>query len=294
MKCTNNLKQLGIAMHSFHDSHHKFPRNYHQQVGGNAWETTSANVPLLPYLEQSGLFDQFDANRTNWGHTHDVLMNTPLQVFLCPSSPTVTRQDYWGGPGCNYGWSTGSSIETVWAGSRFNGWIAYQADRKMGDIADGLSNTVMAAEMLPGKGTNATPGKYPYDVFYTNNGLFTSVANRDFPTAAELTAIGQAAQTSPTGVRGNNGGMWAWYAEYHSTLNLAAPPNWQFPSAGGDCCPGGAHDWGYGVLPARSAHPGGVNVALGDGSVRFVRDSVNLLTWQRLGHGKDGQVPGDF
>jgi prepilin-type processing-associated H-X9-DG protein len=164
----------------------------------------------------------------------------------------------------------------------------------MSDISDGLSNTLMVADMLPGKGDNNSPGKYPYDVFYTNNGLFTSVANKDFPSLTELNNIGTAAKSSPSGVRGNNGGMWAWYAAYHSTLNTAAPPNWQYPSAGGDCCPGGAHDWGYGILPPRSAHTGGVNAALGDGSVRFIRDSVDILTFQRVGNGRDGGVLGDF
>jgi prepilin-type N-terminal cleavage/methylation domain-containing protein/prepilin-type processing-associated H-X9-DG protein len=293
-KCSNNLKQLAIAMHSYHDANNKFPRNYYQQVGGNVWEATSANVPLLPYIEQAPLFTQFEANKTNWSVTYNTLMNTRVQTFICPSAPTMNRTIGWTGPGCNYGWSTGSSVETVWGGTRFNGWIAYQNDRKMSDISDGLSNTLMVADMLPGKGDNNSPGKYPYDVFYTNNGLFTSVANKDFPSLTELNNIGTAAKSSPSGVRGNNGGMWAWYAAYHSTLNTAAPPNWQYPSAGGDCCPGGAHDWGYGILPPRSAHTGGVNAALGDGSVRFIRDSVDILTYQRVGNGRDGGVLGDF
>jgi prepilin-type N-terminal cleavage/methylation domain-containing protein/prepilin-type processing-associated H-X9-DG protein len=296
MKCSNNLKQLGIAMHSYHDANNKFPRNYAQQVGANAWEALSANYLLLPYIEQTPLFNQFEANKTNWGFTYGTLMNTPVSTFICPSSPQAPARSSisWGGPGCNYGWSTGSSVETVWAGNRFNGWIAYQSDRKMGDVTDGLSNTVMAAEMLPGKGSNSSPGKFPQDIFYTNNGLFSAVVDKNFPTAAELTAIGTAARSSPTGVRGNNGGMWAWYAAGHSTITTAAPPNWQFPSTGGDCCPGGAHDWGYGILPPRSAHTGGVNVVLGDGSVRFVRDGIDLLTWQRLGHRSDGQPLGEY
>ncbi|MBA4188489.1 MAG: prepilin-type cleavage/methylation domain-containing protein [Planctomycetaceae bacterium] len=291
MKCQNNLKQLGIAMHSYHDTYQYFPRNYARQVGANVWEALSASYLILPYVEQGPLFNQFEANATNWGVTHDQLMKTNLSVFRCPSAPPPGNpSDYWSGPGSNYGWSTGSSVETVWAGTRFNGMIAYQSDRRMADVTDGLSNTLLASELLSGSGAS----KYPYDVFFTNNGLFTAVVNKNFPTQAELDAIGSAAKTAPSGVRSNNGGMWAWYAAGQSTLTTAAPPNWQWPTAGGDCCPGGAHDWGYGIIPPRSAHTGGVNGLLGDGSVRFLQDSIDLITFQRLGNRSDGQPLGNY
>jgi len=297
MKCSNNLKQLGLAIHTYHDANNKFPRNY-QQVGGNAWEAISAHVQILPYVEQGPLYNLFDANKTNWGTTYGTLMNTKLSVFLCPSAPQApargSNPSGWDGPGSNYGWSTGSSVETVWGNTRFNGMIAYQVDRKMADVTDGLSNTLLASEFLSGSNASGTAGKYPYDVFYTNNGLFNSVVNKDFPTAAELTTIGSAAQSSPSGMRSNNGTMWAWYSAGQSTLNTAAPPNWSYPTAGGDCCPGGAHDWGYGIVPPRSMHTGGVNAVLGDGSVRFINNSIDLITFQRLGHRSDGNPLGNF
>jgi prepilin-type N-terminal cleavage/methylation domain-containing protein/prepilin-type processing-associated H-X9-DG protein len=262
--CANNLKQLGIAMHSYHDVNNKFPRNY-RQVGGNAWEA---------------------------------LMNTRVSTFICPSSPPApargSNPSGWDGPGTNYGWSTGSSVETVWAGTRFNGLIAYQTDRKMADATDGLSNTLLASELLSGSNATGSSGKYPYDFFYAGNGAFTSVVNKDFPTMAELDNIGNIAKSAPTGMRSNNGTMWAWYSAGQSTLTTAATPNWKWPTAGGDCCPGGAHDWGYGIVPPRSMHTGGVNALLGDGSVRFVQNSVDLLTFQRLGNARDGQPLGDF
>jgi hypothetical protein len=90
------------------------------------------------------------------------------------------------------------------------------------------------------------------------------------------------------------GGNWAWYAAGQSTLNAATTPNWTLPTSGGDCCPGGAHDWGTAIIPPRSMHPGGVNCVLGDASVRFVRDSVDLLTFQRFGCRNDGQVLPNF
>jgi len=305
MKCSNNLKQLGLAMHSYHDVNNTFPRNY-LQVGSNAWEALSANYFLLPYIEQGNLYTQEQAiigtkpvpTAANWSPTYNGIMNTPLSVFKCPSAPAApsrgSNSNGWDGPGTNYAWSTGSSVETVWGGNRFNGMIAYETDRKMADVTDGLSNTLMASEILSGSNASGSNGKYPYDVFYVGNGLFTSIANKDFPTVAELTSIGSTAKSSPTGMRSNNGTMWAWYAAGQSSLNTAATPNWQFPTAGGDCCPGGAHDWGYGIIPPRSNHTGGVNALLGDGSVRFITNNIDLFTFQKLGNRQDGQPLGNF
>lgn len=296
-ECKNKLKQLGIAMHNHHDVYRKFPRNY-LQVGGNAWEALSANYYLLPFLEQNNAYEQAEANITNWGWIYGNTMNIDLAAFHCPSAvPGPERGSHpqgWDGPSTNYAWCTGSSTDTVWAGNRFNGAIAYQTDRRLADITDGTSNTVMAAEILSGSGNTGSTGKYPYDFFYVGNGTINAVADKEFPTQAELDSIGSAALSSPIGFKSNNGTMWAWYAAGQSTFNAAAPPNWKYPTTGGDCCPGGAHDWGVGIVPPRSQHPGGVNACLADGSVRFITDNVDLLTWQRLGNRKDGQVVGDY
>lgn len=165
----------------------------------------------------------------------------------------------------------------------------------MADAPDGLSNTILASELLSGSNAGPQgPGKYPYDIFYAGAGPFNAVANPDFPTQPELDAIGSAALNSSPEVRSNNGTMPLWYPAAQSAFNTAAPPNWRWPSAGGDCCPGGGHDWAHGIIPPRSMHSGGVNALLGDGSVRFIRDTIDLLTFQRLGNGKDGGVLGEF
>ena len=307
-QCTNNLKQLGVAMHNFHDTYKKFPRNY-LQIGNNAWEAASINYHLLPFVEQAPLFDQSatyltiatstTAEKTaNWSWFYNTLFNTDVPTFRCPSAQAAPRRgshpNGWDGPGTNYAWSTGSSVYTNWAGNAFNGIIAYQYDRTMADVINGLSNVLMGSEILCGSGLTGTTAKWPYDIFYTSDGLFNSVVNKDFPTAAELDAIGSAARTSPSGSRSNNGTMWGWYAASQSTLTTATTPNWGYPSAGGNCCPGGAHDWGNGIIPPRSMHPGGVNAVLGDASVRFISNDVNLLLFQRLGNRADREPIGTY
>ena len=315
MKCSNNLKQLGLAMHAYHDTNNAFPYNY-QLVGVNAWEAVGINYFILPYIEQGNVFNQFQIPTTAkpgqplgtapagavgdaamWSATYNGPMNVTVSTFLCPSnSHTATRSAVgWGGPGSNYGWSTGSRVQAVWVGNAFNGMVAYQHPRKMADTSDGLSNTLLASEFLSGSGKNSGTATFPFDMFAAGDGPFNAVVDKDFATTAELTAIGTAGRSlAGGGFRGNNGGNWAWYAAGHSTLNTAAPPNWQFPTSGGNCCPGGAWDWTNIVVPPRSMHSGGVNTLLGDGSVRFIPNSIDLLTWQRLGARNDGQPLGNF
>jgi prepilin-type N-terminal cleavage/methylation domain-containing protein len=309
-ECQSNLKQQGIAMHTFHDANRMFPYNY-QNVGVNTWESLSANYFLLPFMEQQNVYNAFQVpqtaapgqptpaavgNAAMWTASYNGPMNTPIRTFMCPSAPAApargTSNGGWDGPGCNYGWCTGSRNEVVWAGANFNGMIAYQNRRAMMDTTDGLSSTLLASEYLAGTGRDS-PAKYPFNMFYTgSDSQFSSVKDRNFLTEAELTTIGTAALKGTN--KSNNGCMWAWYAAGHSTLNAAATPNWSYPTAGGSCCPGGAHDWGQAIIPPRSMHPRGVNALLGDGSVRFVVNTVDLLTWQRVGARNDGTPVSSF
>jgi prepilin-type N-terminal cleavage/methylation domain-containing protein/prepilin-type processing-associated H-X9-DG protein len=312
-QCQNNLKQLGIAMHSYHDANGSFPANQ-QQVGTNVWESLSASYFILPYIEQGALFNSIvipsnapppgqtawgAGNAANWSSAYFGAMGTRLSVFICPSAlrsaQRGTHPEWWDGPGSNYGWCYGSRPNANWDPYN-NGMISQHRQTRMAEVTDGLSNTILGSEFLSGSGAPMSgPGRYPFDIFYTGNpGQFSSIAVYEFPTQAELDAIGSAARNSPVGVKTNNGTMPLWYSAGHSAFNTAAPPNWRWPSTGAECCPGGAHDWYYGILPPRSLHTGGVNAVFGDGSVRFLQDNINLLTFQRLGNSRDGAPVSNF
>ncbi|PHS03255.1 MAG: prepilin-type cleavage/methylation domain-containing protein [Blastopirellula sp.] len=295
-ECINKQKQLILAMHNFHDTHGAFPKNTYGNPSWSVWHKASANYKILPFIEQPALYDQFNFEGS-WGAMRNGPMDVKLQAFLCPSALTAPDKSRisWGGPGANYGWSSGSRARTAWGtrNENGNGMINIDKERRMADTTDGLSNTLLISEMLSGDGDGST-ATYPYDVFYTgDNGLFDSIVDKDFPSQAEIDAIGVAAEGSGSH-KSNNGTMWAWYSHGQSQLNTAAPPNWKYPSAGGSCCPGGAHDWSVGIIPPRSLHPGGVNAGLGDGSVKFIPNTVDLRTFQRLGNQRDGEVLGSL
>ena len=308
MQCINNLKQLALGIHNYEGTFGMFPKNAYGgtafSTGGTAWaayQCFSASVMILPYIEQETLFQRFAAAPAGgWNTYYSGPMQTKLPTFRCPSTrayPTPGTSS-WSGPGTNYAWCSGSSVYTgQWWGNRtvFNGMVDIVTEHGLGEVSDGLSNTILASEVLSGSGvTSGTTAIYPYDFFYTNNdSLFTAVANRHFPTATELATIGAAALTSGKAMT-NNGSLWAWYAHGDSLFTTAATPNWSYPSSGGVCCPGGAQDWNYGIIPPRSYHPGGVNTAMGDGSVRFLSNGVDLYTFQCLGNRADGKPVSGF
>jgi prepilin-type processing-associated H-X9-DG protein len=214
----------------------------------------------------------------------DAIARKRIPLFNCPSSLVLTN----GFPGTNYLWCTGSMIETggcntVVRGS--NGVFAHDRGRSTADILDGTSNTILASEYIPG-------GVEPSAVFKRVAAI--TVANRHFPTQAELDVV---AAAPASGTLSNNGQMWAWHSHTNALFNTSAPPNWKSQNGKGGAGVGQAGlawDSCLGIVPARSQHSGGVNACLADGSVRSVTDTIALLTWQRLGNAKDGQALGPF
>ena len=210
-QCTNNIKQLALAMHNYHDVYKIFPRSgYGGNDAGrpwNNWERFGANVSILPFVEQKALADQFIYDSTKaWSWYYNNPMQVKVPAFLCPSAlpyRNVANTAGWNGPGSNYAWCSGSSVYTGWganAGS-FNGMFQVRIERQMAEVIDGLSQTAMVSEILSGDG-NSSVAKYPYDVFYAQGGdsPYSAVVDKNFPTPAELTTIGQACQ-NPAGER---------------------------------------------------------------------------------------------
>ncbi|UUO05468.1 DUF1559 domain-containing protein [Blastopirellula sp. J2-11] len=157
MACSNNLKQLGLALHNYHDTHRNFPLG----CQGNS-ERTGLHVALLPFIEQNNLYDQMDTKINYGSGVNAVALRTRIDGYLCPSGNEPMGDDndeyftthYYGvlgAKGTNP--STGNSYEfdagsdTAYGGFSKVG-IFYQGEsRGMHDILDGTSNTLAFGEI---------------------------------------------------------------------------------------------------------------------------------------------------
>ncbi len=157
-QCTNNLKQMGLALQNYHDSFGCFPRYaIPNGANGNRWYGYSVHFRLLPYLEQGALFDRVRDLSNNFyisswtSSVYTPCTSVPMAAYICPSAGPYGSTSYKGY--CNYVVSAGPNVG--W-GTGENG--AFQRDLEV-DIAlfrDGTSSTIMLTEQLSGDADNNT------------------------------------------------------------------------------------------------------------------------------------------
>lgn len=301
MSCSNNMKQIGLAMHNYHDTHQKFPPFAIQnglRNGESFWRGYSAFSQILPFIEQQNLSNQLKTTSSDfllpWNEDNPVQFRDTRRIevpgFLCPSDrqfPSVAGGGWSNGPGCNYGVSFGSTIS--WANYRNqNGMFRGQNDinanvsLRMADLTDGTSNTLLASEHLVGDDNNGMLMNGMSSEPRIGSGFAGAV---QYPTQAEIDAFG-AACAATTAHNSQNGNQWISPEPTQTVLNTVAPPNWRYPN----CQTSGS---GFasdrdGIYTARSRHSGGVQCSVGDGSVRFMTGTIDLTTWQRFGGRDDG------
>jgi prepilin-type N-terminal cleavage/methylation domain-containing protein/prepilin-type processing-associated H-X9-DG protein len=295
-QCTNNLKQIGLAMHNYHSQADSFPIGasqapYDLPNSSNNWCNWSAQALMLNQMEQSAPYNainfSFAPGNAGYGYAcNSTVYDMKLAVFICPSDGNtgVTNTN-------NYMASYGTSTYNTTAKS--SGIFAYQTTYSVPDVTDGTSNTVAFSEALVGgpaaastyrgnstgnAGTNQASGQM--DVTVSG---WTKVS-------ADLTAC--TTQFLSAGGTSNDRGLrWGFGAMGTSMFNTVVPPNGggtvQWGSCRVDCCVQARHGH-YQV--ANSNHSGGVNVAMADGSVRFVKNSINYATWWAIGTRAKGET----
>lgn len=284
-QCSNNLKQLGLALHNYHDSNKAFPSlGQGTDCSGCTRERDSTYghmsglVVMLPYLEQTPLYDKFSSPNSGyqaWGPVpwygwnfaphHD----QPTSV-LCPSDSESGRtvdlgQAYWWQGDNSYIFSTGDDVITYSRGQRRpRGLFGENSFITFADIKDGTSNTIAMSEAVVNKqnGARTTRGNYVQDM---GEGIL-----RANPSAClAYKGSGDTISASAPGIGSLRGVNWPWGCVVNSGFCTILPPN----SIG---CKGGPSEWGEDhVLPPDSYHPGGVNVLLADGSQRFISETIN-------------------
>lgn len=324
-QCSNNLKQMALAVHNYADTFKVFPpKKAGTQIGGcakcNAQYGTGW-MRLTPFYEQQQIFDEWSSAQTYNGISYTPFGPCPwdgtagsyvpyqrqVPTLLCPSDGQAANKGATARGRVNYMFSVG---DTIISGSTADGdppcqqgmgqndctdsrgaFANFAARIDFADFEDGTSNTLMLSERLYGA-PQATVGR----------GTSRGVINPTSP----ITCYNAVSTTDPkvfTGATSNWAGRWDHGSASHIGFTTVLPPN--APS----CANGNNDNRTQGVYPPTSAHPGGVNAAMTDASVRFISETIdtgNLASapvyagrspygvWGALGSKAGGEPIGDF
>ena len=316
-QCSNNLKQIALALHNYHTALNSFPPGgvyTAYSIGYNiGWGSWSAQALLLNYLEQRPC--TIRPTLAGWGvaqgfPTNSTVTETLLSVFVCPSdgiSPVKANGTWgsaaslscwqWTGTTNNYLASLGTTTGYGGLGSDGTG-VFTQGGKVFGvqSITDGSSNTIAFGESLVGDGTIETV-KWRDGPVLAQKGQATAlydISTNPNGVTADLIACAQGllTQTNPgAGSQNQKGFRWSQSDGGFGLFNTIVPPNSpQYPFAW--CAMGRANsnasDGPYQCTS--SNHPGGCNFAFCDGSVRFLKSSIAIKTYWALGTKANGEV----
>ena len=286
MSCQNNLRQIGIASHLYHDTLKVFPPhigwNPNQGLDYRAGQFTD-KVLLLPFMEGGNLYDQTNfAGRpwdvAGWGGSDNLYQSARLPMFLCPSNYSGAKYGIAG----NHTYATCIGNTPSSQGKRGDGYCGFLANdrsyttyaRTFGDLnTDGSSNTIAFSEFLPDDGNK---GNKRVNVRDWVDGTNQNEVRDNCSNAPYLF------DTNPDRA-GLRGGSWAcsWQV-FGNQFTTTMAPNEETCYMRNDT-PGG-ESTGMGVVSGPSSgHSGGVNVLMADGSVQFKTDSINIAIWRELG-----------
>jgi len=301
-QCVNNLKQIGLALHNYESANGSLPpagEVYSNEYPAYGWtpgpQNFSMKVRILPFMEQQNAYNTVNFNVSaiwNVGNPSVVdgyFINQTIRMnkitsFFCPSDANE--------PGTADPQLPGSSYHENMGLNRYNnGWrsvgMAYyqghdgglQQTRTFASVTDGLSNTAAFSEFVKGKGLMTTDGLHM--TYALANGV-TTIPNGTPNADYQLALLCQATTSRSWDFKGevwtmHDGGRGGGY-------NHIQPPNRKACNAAG-------YDV---IIGASSYHPGGVNLLLLDGSVKFAKSGIAIRTWNSLGSINVGElIPGD-
>jgi prepilin-type N-terminal cleavage/methylation domain-containing protein/prepilin-type processing-associated H-X9-DG protein len=316
MSCQNNLKQLGLSLHNYASAMNYFPPAFMgNPTPANGlpdyFYSWSAFAQLNPYLEQTNIYNTMTltqplydpANNYNISTANQFAVQQIVNLFLCPADlgqPVVRSSDNGGtgdygvptmGP-TNYAVCVGSGMSTNGTnsfGSPLNSDGMFQGVQPLtyASVTDGLSNTACMSESILGQGQEAvqntgTPPS-PADPRY----IFGYVGFGTPVTTGTCTP----ANFQYWNYEQLRGFSWATGEMRCASYNHYYPPN----STSYDCINNDLQTYtAFGWRAARSMHTGGVNLLLGDGSVRFISNGIDPTIWQALATRSGGEVVGNF
>ncbi|MFO0957118.1 MAG: DUF1559 domain-containing protein [Isosphaeraceae bacterium] len=296
IQCTNNLKQLGLALHNYSESNNALPLALTiQGVGTTVTWTNSfgANARILPYIEQGSLVNTINFIVDMQTPPNTTVLAQVINTLICPSEIKSMSRPL--ADGTRYGIANYAYCEGDWfvwsglAGSQRNrSAFGPNMSRSWAEFADGLSNTLLMSE---GKGF----GTYYRDCSsFTINDPNNIPAPEADPLAACPEYLGGGCALRVDEART----QWFESGVHHTGFTTAWPPNKRTPGGPGqiyaDIDINSSREKlgkpSFAAVTARSYHPGGVQTLMGDGSVRFMKNSVAGRVWRSLGTVAGGEV----
>jgi prepilin-type processing-associated H-X9-DG protein len=262
LQSQNNLKQIGLACHNYHDSFSLFPP-------GNDGNNFSAAAYLLPYLEQDNLFRQINFEKPMTDKVNETVRKTPVKVYLNPQDPQKAVTDQYGAT--NYLFSAGS-LHAL----KENDGVFYHTSRlSLAAITDGTSNTIMTGETLKGDGGTKAVDVKRQHVLLKEDALRAITGDTGVKEFAENTNIA-----------GDRCASWMDGRFLQGTFTSTREMDDKKPDVSCE---------GAGGLSALRSLEGTVNVGFCDGSVRSIRKAIKMDVWKALTTRGGGEViPGDF
>jgi prepilin-type N-terminal cleavage/methylation domain-containing protein len=305
MQCTNNQKQWGLALHNHHDTHNAFPKLGDPRTSA---VTYSIQTHLLPFIEGAAIYSQIDLKKPilsdadedeeedhdhehgglHLNHDYTELVKVAMPFLCCPSDgenhlfSVLCGDHYHDVSGGNYVFCTGSGTGTNYD-VRFHTDGAFNCYEALGlaSLTDGTSNTMVLSETLVGTSGTLTGS---WRTVLSNRKMvqrYCGEADEGGPSDADTNPGFAAIPPNPNmdsdfddepeewlGCRANS---WLFGRAVDTSYNAYLLPNSRYPDV---------QSGGIGILSARSNHPGGENVTFGDGSVRFVSESVAEDVWR--------------
>jgi prepilin-type N-terminal cleavage/methylation domain-containing protein/prepilin-type processing-associated H-X9-DG protein len=294
-QCVNNMKQIGLAMHNYHQTNDSFSAGACSAQGNGccSWQSFSGLALMLPFIEGRSIYGAINFNWNSCGNSPDQNSTARFQVinsFLCPSDGNAKGTDGNNGRLNSYLGSMGTTAQNGYNGTS-TGVYAFNNTYGLRDITDGSSNTIAFAEKLtgtPGQNTGAGYG-------YRGNGVNgTGVSQSVFDATLNPTVIASdlaqcqsawlALTLGSNNLINNEGQWWMVGDTSYSLFNTIVPPNntvYSFGSCRNGCS--GCSPDGSEFVNASSNHAGGCNILMADGSVRFLKSTVSQTIYWYLG-----------
>jgi prepilin-type N-terminal cleavage/methylation domain-containing protein/prepilin-type processing-associated H-X9-DG protein len=272
-QCKNNLKQLSLALHNYNSSFDCFPFAQEDVV-----KEFSAISQLLPYFDQVNVYNQINFSASYTDPTNALAKAQEIPALRCPSD----SQNNISGQGGATNYMTNKGNWIIWLDNTGpnvgmplqTGVMYYQSFIRFGDITDGSSNTSAFAERVLADGNNSIVSPVA-DVFFSPLAPATVDEAVQDCNAIDITNL---ANQFPLFMGA------PWMHGQHTFLHITGP---------------NTRSCGFfaalrAVMPPSSKHTGGCHMALCDGSVRFVSDNIDVITWRGIGSRAGGEILGNY